>query len=380
MKVGIITFHASHNCGSMLQAFALTTVLKQMNIPCEIIDFANEGSRAMYNSIPPIHPFKRGVRGRFSKWWKTLPYVSLLDKQKEFYIDFMTRFLPLTKTEYKSNADLQKAHFDYTHYICGSDQVWNISCGDADDSYFLNFVKGGAHKIAYACSLGANVIKDKAKDVNVYKNYLSTFDALSVREKNAVKQIEDLSGKHVELLVDPTLLLNQFDYEKLLNVGERLIKEDYIFYYAFNYTTEVNDTVMEISKRYGLPVYIIDARAWGPQGKRKEGLRLFDKSGPVVFLNLMKYAKLSLTTSFHGTVFSVIFGKPFWFINSSMHNSMDDRASSLLEMLGLSDHLIYGNDLLCNRDVFETIDYASCYERIEQEKKKAIDYLKNNLK
>ena len=57
MKVGIITFHASHNCGSMLQAFALTTVLKNMNIPCEIIDFANKGSRAMYNSIPPIYPF-----------------------------------------------------------------------------------------------------------------------------------------------------------------------------------------------------------------------------------------------------------------------------------------------------------------------------------
>ena len=93
----------------------------------------------------------------------------------------------------------------------------------------------------------------------------------------------------------------------------------------------------------------------------------------------MKYAKLSLTTSFHGTVFSVIFGKPFWFINSSMHNSMDDRASSLLEILGLSDHLIYGNDLLCNRDVFESIDYASCYERIEKEKKKAINYLKKSL-
>lgn len=82
MKVGIITFHASHNCGSMLQAFALTTVLKNMNIPCEIIDFANEGSRAMYNSIPPIYPFKRGVRGRFSNGGKLcLMYRYLISKR-----------------------------------------------------------------------------------------------------------------------------------------------------------------------------------------------------------------------------------------------------------------------------------------------------------
>lgn len=62
-----------------------------------------------------------------------------------------------------------------------------------------------------------------------------------------------------------------------------------------------------------------------------------------------------------------------------MHNSKDDRASSLLEMLGLSDHLIYGDDLLRNRDVFENIDYESCYKRIEQEKKKAMSYLKKSL-
>lgn len=378
MKIGIITFHASHNCGSMLQAFALTYILKKMNYDCEIINFANNGSRAMYNTIPPIDPFHRGVRGRLAKWWSTLPYISIINRQKEFYIDFMNKYLPLTKHEYRSNKALQNEKFDYTHYICGSDQVWNIACGDADNSYFLDFVKSGK-KIAYACSLGANVIKNCAKDINIYKHLLSSFDALSVREKNAVSQIKELSGKDVELLIDPTLLLTQSDYENAFNIGERLIEEDYIFYYAFNYTTEVNNTVMEISRRYKLPVYIIDARAWGPQGKSKEGLKLFNQSGPLVFLNLMKYAKLSLTTSFHGTVFSVIFGKHFWFINSSMHNSMDDRALTLLQMLGLSDRLIYGEKLLKTRDIFEKIDYTHCYKLIDIQKTKAIDFLSKNL-
>lgn len=38
-KVGIITFHASHNYGSMLQAYALQQVIIGMGFDCEIINF-----------------------------------------------------------------------------------------------------------------------------------------------------------------------------------------------------------------------------------------------------------------------------------------------------------------------------------------------------
>ena len=42
-KIGIITFHSSHNCGSMLQAYALQTVLeKRYGAEVEIIDFSKD--------------------------------------------------------------------------------------------------------------------------------------------------------------------------------------------------------------------------------------------------------------------------------------------------------------------------------------------------
>ena len=50
-KVGIITFHNSYNCGSMLQTYALSTVLTKMHIENEVIDFANEGQRKVYSFI-----------------------------------------------------------------------------------------------------------------------------------------------------------------------------------------------------------------------------------------------------------------------------------------------------------------------------------------
>ena len=79
----------------------------------------------------------------------------------------------------------------------------------------------------------------------------------------------------------------------------------------------------------------------------------------------MKYATLSLTTSFHGTVFSVIFKKDFWFIDSDMHNPMDDRAATLVNQLGLPERLILGKDLL-KRDFTQKPNYQNTDERIAQ--------------
>ena len=49
MKIGMMTFHASHNCGSMLQAFALQhTLIEKFGYDAEIIDFSNNAQRNMY--------------------------------------------------------------------------------------------------------------------------------------------------------------------------------------------------------------------------------------------------------------------------------------------------------------------------------------------
>lgn len=74
-KIGTITFQASHNCGSLLQAYALQQTLKAMGYDNEIINFSNEGSRDMYSILPPIHLFRRGIRGRFTKLDKKCPVL-----------------------------------------------------------------------------------------------------------------------------------------------------------------------------------------------------------------------------------------------------------------------------------------------------------------
>ena len=71
-------------------------------------------------------------------------------------------------------------------------------------------------------------------DVKYLKKLLQGYRAVSVREERTKQFIEDYGiFKNVEIVLDPTMLLDGCDYD-LLYGKEPLIKEDYIFYYKNN--------------------------------------------------------------------------------------------------------------------------------------------------
>lgn len=375
-KIGILTFHASHNCGSMLQAFALQQKLLDMGYDNEIIDFANIGSERLYGVMPHVH-LEKGLKGSgLLLWLRSLPYISLIKGYRQSFLNFSDANLIKSLRSYHSASELK--HLEkYDIYITGSDQVWNVACGDADDTYFLNFVKE-EKKIAYAVSFGGTRLMEKVKESNKYQKYLSSFAAISVREKSAIKQVESLGRNDAILTLDPTMLLTEMEWLSKINIGDPIINGDYIFYYAFNYRHDINKVVCQIGKKYNMPVYIVDAKAWGPKRARNDGIHLSSEYGPIAFLNLVKNATLCLTTSFHGTVFSILFGKRFWFIESSMHCSFDDRASSLTELVGLQSRHINMNNIL-NCDLLAPVDYHPVYDKLNKEREKSLSFLKSSL-
>lgn len=127
-RVGIITFHAAHNYGSMLQAYALQQTISNMDFLCEIINFRTQRQKDMY-----CLDFERGsVYERVKRFFIQLPYVSgLLDKHRLFE-DFLQKELVLSEKEYSTLQELEKANFSYDYYISGSDQIWNDICIDFD--------------------------------------------------------------------------------------------------------------------------------------------------------------------------------------------------------------------------------------------------------
>ena len=94
-RVGLITFHASHNNGSMLQALALQNMLKKYGCEVEIIDFSNEGQRNLYAPLPKAHNWKQVIKRAI---WRT-NYKELL-KQYESYEAFSKKYFYLTEKKY----------------------------------------------------------------------------------------------------------------------------------------------------------------------------------------------------------------------------------------------------------------------------------------
>lgn len=372
--VGIITFHASHNCGSILQAYALQRTLKnKFAVDNEIIDFSNAGQRNYYSIFVKNDSVKHLVKNMI-----TVLFYRRVKKENETYEECIHRLLELSDRSYKEEAELSAVEEQYEAFICGSDQVWNVTCTDADDAYFLSFVKN-KKKIAYAASLGAKNINRYASNPEKYKKYLGSFAGISVREGNGKKWISELidNQKNVSICLDPTLLLKKSEWEQI--TSKRLIEGDYIFYYAFNYTPEVNKTVQQISQTYGMPVYMFDVKSWGVKANFRYGFRLVDAYGPEAFLSLVKNAKLVLTTSFHGTVFSTIFEKTFWYLNSSMHSKDDDRASYLLDQLALTNRLI-SLEAASSINMLEEPCFDESRIQIENLKDRSFAFLDRNIR
>ena len=372
MKIAILTFHAADNCGSQLQTYALSKVIKErFGIVPDVIDYSNEKQEELYSTFRKVHSLKDIAINLYR-----FPFVNLMKRYRMAFRQFISTHVHLTKEHYSKPNELKTLDGKYDIYITGSDQVWNTKAYDFDDSYFLDFVTKG-RKVAYAPSLGATNIIESRADKDKYQKLLNDFAFLSVRERNAQKLLQPITEKPIELLLDPTLLLKKNDWDTLAG-NEPLVKGKYIFYYAFTYGEKPNKIVKDLSKKYNLPVYIVDANAWALRRKFKEGFKLAPEFGPQAFLNLIKYSEMVLTTSFHGTALSVAMNKNFWYLETSMHNPKDDRATSLLNQLGLLDRL-QGYDYLMKHDVFEPLKLTSDINKLQ---KLSLNYIKQaiNLK
>ena len=99
---------------------------------------------------------------------------------------------------------------------------------------------------------------------------------------------------------------------------------------------------------------------------------------PDEFIWLVHHCQLMLTDSFHGSVFSILFGKPFRSFTRKDNNlDMGSRLDTLFGSLGIDDW--------CRGSVQEDPDhifykdYASVPAVLERERQFALDYLKNAL-
>lgn len=322
MKVGILTFHAPHNCGSMLQAYALQNVVAAMGHDCEIINLRTERQRHYYRPFPArmIPTAARYPRAAYGSYLRFCLFERFINENYR-----------LSPVEYRTYGGLEEGAQDYDAYISGSDQIWNVSCYDWDAAYGLGFVRSG-RRIAYAPSMGPipeREVLPRTERLDLLADAIRAYDAVSVREEGTARIVGRLTGTQPPVVLDPTLLLDA-DGWRGLESGAPIVGGDYILLYTPWENHELFGEAVALGRKFNMKVVVPALQAYGTYRRNPDVVYKID-AGPREFLNLMRHARLVVGASFHAAAFAIIFGRQLY-----AHKGMEDsRVSSLLGLAGL---------------------------------------------
>jgi hypothetical protein len=370
-KVGILTFHAAYNYGAVLQAYALKEKIKSLGYDCRIINFRTKKQIKKYSVINT----SKINKATLAKNIQNIFYAKQIKKRNSNFEKFIGNSLDVYPKNWIDEESLENTIKEFDFVVCGSDQIWNISekVDDKSMCYFLDY-KGNFKKISYAASFGDS-IKDIEEEKERFLPLLKDFSNISVRENDAQ---EFLNGNGIisELTLDPTLLMNKEEWKKVIK--DVKINEPYILYYSVNSRKYSIDLTKRISKELG-GIKVINL-VLHPKSAFSGFENKIDYA-PEEFLALINNAKMICTNSFHGTVFSIIFEKPFVAMFDMKDEKIvkEQRKYTLLKELGLEDR-IYTSKSEINIQEMLKVNYKESKERLERLRNKSLKYIKESLK
>lgn len=358
MKVAIVTYHRTANFGAVLQMIGLQQAIleSQPNIECDVIDYKNDYVERVYV------PFNKNIAKSAKGFFITL----LLYKRKKIIWKKFNLFLDSNvKMSPEVTADTVSELSDvYDVYIAGSDQIWNVPMNGWQFFYFLDFVSNNEKKYSYAASFGEK--KSFEENLNVFRDYISMFKRISVREEDVVDDLIKLTNKEVECLPDPTLLHNADFWSKRAIAPKR--KKKYILIYSLYDSPNTNKAAKKIKSKTNFDVVVINGY-WRKQPFYFKNAKYVD---PYEFLGYIRDAEFVITNSFHGTLFSILFHTKM-FVELDIGSKHNNRAELLLARCGISNRTIYDID----KD--EEIDWKNVDDNLSKMRHKGLEYLNGIL-
>lgn len=348
-KVAIITLHRVRNYGSSLQTLALQDKIKSLGFKVEVIDYYPE----RYTSFGLLKRLKNKsekLRRNPVLLFGARVIISVSYLRKKLVFDrFLKDNINLTTKTYKSENDLFESPVAADAFCTGSDQVWNSLWNEGVDSpFYLSFVDKNKYKFSYAASIGNSAVKKDEGDI--VKEYLASYNHLSVREDNGVEILKRLGFEDVVQVLDPTLLIDAAGWERY--TSNKYEGQKYVVTYNLHHDSRIDQYANEVAKKFNLKVYHISYN-WHDiyrKGELKWCPKIED------YLSLIKNAQYVITDSFHATVFSLIFHTDFVVIYPEQASS---RLRSILRQTNLETR---GTDempkveLVNNKIFFEDID------------------------
>lgn len=382
-KIGILTFFNRMNYGAELQAYALFKKIRDFGYDCELIDVLSPNHPlakkpqlykpflASHKKLSLKNQINTKIQKELNRIAKSLHSKSARLRKKRFE-DFKDRYLRSSERKYYSVDNLYDQRPPYDILVTGSDQVWNPQATlSSPEPYFLTFAPDEIKKISYAASFGVSGMPPALR--NKYAKWLTSMNHISVRENQGARIVRDISGREATVVLDPTLLIDSTEWNTLAASIQN--KKPYILLYVRMFSPYITKLAYYLSKRTGYSIIRI------PRGYMREGIEYkinhcYD-AGPREFLALFNNASFVLTSSFHGTAFSINYNKPFYTVIRK-HGPVNSRMESLLGNLNLKERLLYSGDAFPAEKDFH-IDFSEAKILLEKERNKSLKFLKDAI-
>lgn len=286
-KIGIITWHYYPNFGSSLQAFALQDSISRLGYNVRFINYRNPRYSRVYES-------KELIRFAIS-----ISIGRIFHRFRYSHLNYMKRYLRQTKPVYDENGvEELSSHFDTI--VFGSDQIW---APNVYHPIYQGKYSPSCKKVSYAASIG---LPEIPKDlVEKYKENLSSFCHISVREKEGQTMLKEQCRIDSEVVLDPTLLLTVDRYKAMERKAPN-INEPFVFCYFLNAKNQYRQSVETYAKKHGFRIVGCSAKkedeAW---------MTIIKDISACEFLWLIHHSSCVFTDSYHGTIFSLLYHKSF---------------------------------------------------------------------
>lgn len=370
-KAGILTITDGANYGNRLQNYAMQELLSSLDLDVETIQRKTPRDK---NGISLLkYLAKQHIKRMIGR--NTTDFA--LRERKHRFSEFNRTYIRFSNICLSNNQapDYLKNQYDY--FICGSDQIWNANFDvvKCDIKNHLAAFANPCQRIAFAASFGTSRIASGFEDI--FKNELSKFKAIAVREDAGKTIVESLTGKNATVVLDPTLLLYKNEWVNVEKKPNYIGEEEYIVtYFLGGRNQRIQSILQTIATNENLKIINLEIEFIHDDLIENKDVFL---TTPDEFVWLIHHAKYVLTDSFHASVFSIIFKKPFLVyerIATEKDNDMSSRIDTLLSKFNLQE---------CRDNIDNPIkipvkpDYDGVEKQLETERMKAIDFFKKVL-
>lgn len=370
MSVGIITYHAAYNYGSVLQAYATLYAVEKLGFSAKIVNYRPVEQRKFYE---PMFRTNYGIR-TFVKDFQMLLYCKDRKVRMERFEHFIRDQLELTE-EVRFPDEAEATFMQFDTMISGSDQILNKHSCELDrvgweymDPYLLKGFEG--RKVSYATSI-ANMSDEELGNIIPE---LKKIQHISLRELSSVGRLASLLGRELTFVADPTFLLSAQEWKNALGISED--GKEHILYYSLRsikIQKERKKELEALAEKENSKIVVITP--FSAPFSAKKCFEYHYEYGPTDFLNMIVKSKMVVTDSYHGTILPVNFGKSVYSICSNIGSEF--RKTDILNYLGLGDRVIHTISEINPQAISPATDVIQ--ERIRTLREKSMNYLRSAL-